>query len=64
MFGDTRWLVMPITALWMIAAMVVAIRQALDYTSTTRAIALSLLGWAVSFGVAVIVGLLLARPVS
>ena len=63
-FGDTRWLVMPITALWMIAAMVVAIRQALDYTSTARAIALSLLGWAVSFGVAVIVGLLLARPVS
>jgi len=63
-FGDTRWLVMPITALWMIAAMVVAIRQALDYTSTARAIGLSLLGWAVSFGVAVIVGLLLARPVS
>ena len=63
-FGGTRWFVLPLTALWMVAAMVVAIRQALDYSSTGRAIALSLLGWAVSFGVAVVVGLLLARPVS
>jgi len=63
-FGDTRWFVLPLTSLWMVAAMVVAIRQALDYSSTGRAIALSLLGWAVSFGVALVVGLLLARPVS
>lgn len=64
MFGNTRWFVLPLTAIWMVAAMVVAIRQALDYRSTARAIALSLLGWAVSFGVAIVVGLLLARPVS
>lgn len=63
-FGNTRWFVLPLTAIWMVAAMVVAIRQALDYTSTARAITLSLLGWAVSFGVAIVVGLLLARPVS
>ncbi len=33
--------------LWMLAAFVVAIRQALDYTSTWRALAVCLLGWIV-----------------
>lgn len=32
---------------WMLAAMVVAVRQALDYTSTWRAIAVCLTGWLV-----------------
>ena len=41
-----------------------AIRQALDYKSTGRAVALSLLGWAITFGVGAVVGLLMARPVS
>jgi hypothetical protein len=48
----------------MVLAMVVAIRQALDYRSTGRAVALSLLGWAITVGVALVVGLLMARPVS
>jgi glucose-6-phosphate dehydrogenase assembly protein OpcA len=30
---------------WMGAAMVVAVRQALDYRSTARAVAVCLLGW-------------------
>src|SRR5688572_5613341 len=30
---------------WMLLAMVVAVRQALDYTSTGRAVAVCLLGW-------------------
>jgi len=63
-FGGTRWFVLPFTSIWMVVAMVVAIRQALDYTSTARAAALALLGWAVTVGVALVVGLLLARPVS
>lgn len=63
-FGGTRWFVLPLTSIWMVMAMVIAIRQALDYTSTARAVALSLLGWAISFGVALVVGLLMARPVS
>jgi len=63
-FGDTRWFVLPLTSVWMVMAMVVAIRQALDYKSTARAVALSLLGWAIIFGVALVLGLLLARPVS
>lgn len=63
-FGGTRWLVLPLTSLWMVAAMVVAVRQAFDYTSTGRAILLSLLGWVVTAGAAAVIGLLLARPVS
>ena len=63
-FGGTRWFVLPLTSIWMVLAMIVAIRQALDYTTTARAVALSLLGWAISFGVALVIGLLLARPVS
>lgn len=63
-FGGTRWFVLPLTSVWMVLAMVVAIRQALDYRSTSRAVALSLLGWAITVGVALVVGLLMARPVS
>lgn len=63
-FGDTRWLVLPLTSVWMVAAMVIAVRQAFDYTTTGRAVLLSLLGWVVFVGAATVVGLLLARPVS
>jgi len=45
-------------------AMTIGVRQALDYTSTARAVALALLGWAVSVGVAIVVGLLFSTPVS
>jgi len=36
-----------IAALWMLAAMIVAVRQALDYTSTWRAIAVCVIGWVI-----------------
>lgn len=36
--------VVAVTALWMLAAMVVAVRQALDYQSTARAIAVCVIG--------------------
>ena len=39
------WLVLGIAHLWMLAAFVVAVRQALDYTSTGRAIGVCLVGW-------------------
>lgn len=42
--------------IWMLVAMVVAVRQALDYTSTLRALAVVGIGWIVY---AVILGLLL-----
>lgn len=46
-----------IATVWMIVAMVVAVRQALDYQSTYRAIGVCLVGWVVQ---AMIVGALLA----
>jgi hypothetical protein len=41
------WLVSVVAALWMLAAMVVAVRQALDYDSTGRAVAVCLVGFVV-----------------
>jgi len=38
-------IVLFVAVIWMLAAMVVAVRQALDYTSTTRAVGVCLLGW-------------------
>ncbi len=37
-------IVVPITCVWVLAATVIAVRQALDYTSTARAIAVCILG--------------------
>jgi hypothetical protein len=36
-----------VAALWMLVAMVIAVRQALDYASTGRAIAVCAIGWVV-----------------
>jgi hypothetical protein len=47
-----------ITAIWMLCAMVVAVRQALDYTSTTRAIAVCVFGWALAILIVVTFGFL------
>ena len=38
-------LVLSITQIWLLVAMVVAVRQALDYTSTLRAVGVCLVGW-------------------
>ena len=53
-----------ITAIWMLAAMVVAVRQALDYKSTARAIAVCGLGWALAVAIAVGLGLVFGPTVS
>jgi len=36
-----------VAAVWMLMAMVIAVRQALDYTSTTRAVGVCIPGWLV-----------------
>jgi hypothetical protein len=46
-----------LTAVWMIVTMVVAVRQALDYTSTTRAIAVCLIGWLLAGALVLAIGL-------
>lgn len=38
-------IVFPIAGIWMLVAMVIAVRQALDYKSTLRAIGVCLIGW-------------------
>lgn len=51
-----RAAVFALTAIWMLAAMVVAVRQALDYTSTARAMAVCGLGWTLTLGFALVIG--------
>ena len=41
-------LVFFIASVWMLAAFVIAVRQALDYTSTWRAVGVCLIGWIVN----------------
>jgi hypothetical protein len=38
-----------VAGIWMLVAMVIAVRQALDYTSTARAVGVCLIGWLVQF---------------
>jgi hypothetical protein len=49
-----------LTALWMLAAMIVAVRQALDYRSTLRAVAVCIVGWVLAVAFAAAFGLLFA----
>jgi hypothetical protein len=51
------WIIYSITGIWMLAAMVIAVRQALDYLSTLRAVGVCLIGWIIQ---GLIVALLLA----
>jgi hypothetical protein len=53
-----------VTAVWMLVAMVVGVRQALDYTSTARAIAVCVLGWALAIGLVVGLGLMFGPTLS
>lgn len=42
-----REVVFLIASVWMLVAMVIAVRQALDYTSTLRAVGVCIIGWIV-----------------
>ena len=53
-----------VAALWMLLAMIVAVRQALDYTSTRRAIAVCGLGWVLAIALAVLFGIWFGPRVS
>jgi hypothetical protein len=41
------WLILLVVFFWMLASMVVAVRQALDYKSTGRAVVVCLIGWVI-----------------
>ena len=44
-----------IASIWMLVAMVIAVRQALDYKSTVRAVVVCLIGWILYWLVAVLI---------
>jgi hypothetical protein len=58
----TAPVVFAVTAIWMLVAMIVAIKQALDYTSTARAFGVCALGWALSLGFALGIGMFCSPP--
>jgi hypothetical protein len=47
-------LVFVVTAIWTLIAMVVAVRQALDYRSTGRAVGVCIIGWLVQVAILVV----------
>jgi hypothetical protein len=49
-------LVVGVANIWMLASMVVAVRQALDYESTGRAIGVCLIGWLALIAITMVVG--------
>ncbi len=46
--------ILSITQIWLLLAMVIAVRQALDYRSTLRAVGVCLVGWVISTVVLVV----------
>jgi len=54
--------VFAVTAVWMLVAMVVAVRQALEYTSLARAVAVCAFGWVLAIGFAFALGTYFAPP--
>jgi hypothetical protein len=48
-----------IAGIWMLVAMVIAVRQALDYTSTLRAIGVCAIGWLVQIVIIILAGSLI-----
>jgi Yip1 domain len=53
-----------IGSIWMLLAMIVAVRQALDYKSTSRAVGVCVVEWALSLVVAAVIGIIFAPTVS
>jgi hypothetical protein len=55
-------LVFTVAGIWMLVAMVIAVRQALDYTSTWRAIAVCVIGWVIQAVLLAVAVLMFGRP--
>jgi hypothetical protein len=53
-----------VAAVWMLLAMIVAVRQALDYRSTARAVAVCVFGWALALAMAIVLGVFFGPAVS
>ncbi|MFQ5781057.1 MAG: YIP1 family protein [Nitrospiria bacterium] len=57
-----RELVFLVAQIWMLAAMVIAVRQALDYSSTLRAVGVCVVGWIVQTLILVVLISMLGGP--
>jgi hypothetical protein len=53
-----------ISWVWMLLAMIVAVRQALDYTSTARAVTVCVIGWSLALAFAIGLGVLFGPRLS
>ena len=53
-----------VVSIWMLVAMVIAVRQALDYTSTSRAVGVCVVGWVLSLVITFVFVLLFGSVVS
>ena len=49
-----RWIVFLIGGIWMLAAMVIAVRQALDYRGTARALGVCIIGWIIQAAILIL----------
>jgi len=56
--------VLVVTMIWMVAAMVVAVRHALDYRTVGRAVAVCLIGWLFAIGFVLLFGALFGPTLS
>ena len=56
--------VFAVTAIWMLAATIVAVRQALDYQSTARAVAVCGLGWTLAITIDIVLGVMFGPSLS
>jgi hypothetical protein len=56
--------VFAVTSVWMLVAMIVAVRQALDFRTTTHAVAVCVLGWALALAIVIVLGLVFGPRVS
>ena len=57
-------MIMTIVMAWTIAAAVVGVRQALDYRSLPRAVAVCVISWVLSFGVVMAALMMFSQTVS
>jgi len=57
-------IVFALASIWMLVAMVIAVRQALDYTSTFRAVGVCVIGWIIQTVILVLLFSLLGGPPS
>ncbi len=56
--------VFAVASIWMLVTMVIAVRQALDYTGTLRAVGVCAIGWIIQFLIMVLLFSLLGGPPS